>query len=186
MKRPTIDDAQRHADAQVVRARHLLKKDVVAEIMPELIARKAELARTHGWVKAIWLDDDRLDTEDSPLDTNVMLEIVAGALERGELPSKHLAVHAAEVLRQVIRENIRGNLFHRDRCIAGLLMDLRSWGFPLFPNRAGRRAGQTYGCDIVVAAFEKVDLELSVATVEQVWKCWSRSLAHVPSVPPCT
>jgi len=187
MKLPTqsdIDAARRHADARVARARQILTKDGAAGNAPEWIAWEAKAAITYGDLEAIakLINDDRwIDCrcDDGFTPRDVILEIVAGALERGELPPKPLAEYAAKALRQAIKENVRGTLLYRDSCIAGLLIDLESWGFPLFPNReSGRRRGQTYGCDIVVEAFKKAGLKRSVGTVEQVWKVWSRRWAQ--------
>jgi hypothetical protein len=184
-----IDDARRYADERVARERQILTKDGAAETVPERIAWEAEAAIAHGRLETItklindaqargrldrWLErrhDDGLARRD------ILLEIVATALERGELPPKPLCGYAAKVLRQAIKKNVCGTLLYRDSCISGLLIDLESWGFPLFPNRAGRRPGQTYGCDIVVEAFKKAGLRLSVDTVEQVWKVWKRRWA---------
>jgi hypothetical protein len=199
MKQPTqsvIDDARRHADEVVARARGILTKDGAAKYAPEHVAWEAELSLAHGQLEAItkafnnaqargrldkWLDrvgpfDDSTTTRD------VLLEIVAITLERGELPPKPLCEYAAKALRQVIKENVGGSLLYRDTCIAGLLIDLESWGFPLFPNRSPTssrpRPEQTYGCNIVVNAFKKAGIHLSVGTVEQVWKVWSRRWAQ--------
>ncbi len=62
--------------------------------------------------------------------------------------------------------------------IAQLLLNLEKRGIPLFPNRVGRRPGQTYGCDIVVEAFNKAGIRMSSATVERVWSWWSRVLVR--------
>jgi len=185
-----IDAARCHADECVARQRHILTKGGAAEHTPEHIAWEAEAAiadkqklekitklmndaRAQGRLDK-WLEGGRFN---GLVRRDILHEIVAIALERGELPPKALCEYAAKVLRQANKENVRGTLLYRDSCIAGLLIDLESWGFPLFPNRAGRRRGQTYGCDIVVAAFKRAEIRLSVDTVEQVWKVWKRHWA---------
>jgi hypothetical protein len=194
MKQPTqsvIDAARRAADGRVAHARGVLTKDGATETAPEQIAWEAKVALAHGQLETITkaFNDaqvrgrlDRWLEHRSPLGDSttrdVLLEIVALILERGELPPEPLRGYAAKALRQVIKENVRGTLLHRDSCIAGLLIDLESWGFSLFPNRGGGRPGQTYGCEIVVDAFKKAGLRLSVGTVEQVWKVWSRRWAQ--------
>src|SRR5262249_32119780 len=109
---------------------------------------------------------------------DILLEIVAIALDRGELPPKPLCEWAAKVLRGLIKDNARGTLLYRDACIAGLLIDLESWDFTLFPNPAGKRQGQVYGCDIVIEAFKKIDIDLTVDIIKNVWKEWSHRWAH--------
>lgn len=129
MKLPTqsdIDAARRHADARVARARQILTKDGAAGNAPEWIAWEAKAAITYGDLEAIakLINDDRwIDCrcDDGFTPRDVILEIVAGALERGELPPKPLAEYAAKALRQAIKENVRGTLLYRDSCIAGLM-----------------------------------------------------------------
>src|SRR5262249_12230600 len=109
---------------------------------------------------------------------DILLEIVAIALDRGELPPKPLCEWAAKVLRGLIKDNARGTLLYRDACIAGLLIDLESWDFTLFPNPAGKRQGQVYGCDIVIEAFKKIDIDLTVDIIKNLWKESSHRWAH--------
>ena len=111
----------------------------------------------------------------------LLCALAARALERGELPPKPLCEYVAELLRQFIKwksQNQRGSLMFRDGEIAHLLLDLEKRSIPLFPNRAGRRPGQTYGSDIVVKAFNKAGIRISLATVERVWSSWSRVLVR--------
>jgi hypothetical protein len=182
-----IDAARRYADGYVAHGRRILTKDGAAETMPERIAWEAEavvaprldtIMKSFNDVQARGRLDEWLERKFNDIARrDVLFEFVAQALERGELPPKKLCEYAAKVLRQVIKGNVRGTLLYRDTCIASLLISLESWGFPLFPNRAGRRRGQTYGCDIVIEAFKKIGIHFSEHTVEQVWNVWKRRWA---------
>jgi hypothetical protein len=132
---------------------------------PELITKFIDDLETGRW---------KLDRSNHDL----LCALAALILERGELPPKPLRDYVAEVLRQLIKKDQRGALMYRNGHIAHMLVQLEKRGIPLFPNRVGRRPGQTYGCDIVVEAFNKAGIRISSATVERVWSGWSRVLVR--------
>lgn len=182
MKQPTqsaIAEARRRVDQRVAALGERLTKKGNAKSQPETIAWAASVMYKRPEMIAKFIDD--LETQRQKLDTFnrcLLCELAAIALERGELPPKPLCEYLAEHLRQFIkwRNQSGGSLIFRNGEIAHLLLDLEKRGIPLFPNRAGRRPGQTYGCDIVVEAFKKAGLRMSSATVERVWSWWSRVL----------
>ncbi len=183
MKRPTqstIAEAQRWADQRAAAlGERLTKKGHAKLVAPETAAFGASVmcARPEMITKLV----DDLETGRQKLDRSnhdLLCALAALILERGELPPKPLRDYVAEVLRQLIRKDQRGDLMFRDGEIAHMLLGLEKRGIPLFPNRDSRRPGQTYGCDIVVEAFNKADIRMSSATVERVWSGWSRVLSR--------
>jgi hypothetical protein len=178
MKRRTqsnIDEVQQWADKLVAGVRHSLTKDGDAKSQPKVVTwtaskmrQRTELAK--DLVERVLVKGDWLLNK---FNHDLLCELAALALERGDLPPKPLCEYAAEVLRQDIKKQ-RGTLQQRDGQIAHLLVQLRKQNIPLFPNRdVGRRPGRTYGCDIVVNAFKNAGVHLSPATVENVWRNWS-------------
>ncbi len=188
MRQPTqstIDEAQRWVDKRVAALGALTKKGDAkghAKNVLELVAFRASVMYERPELITKFIDD--LETQRLKLDelnSFLLCELAALALERGELPPKPLCEYVAEHLRQFIKwksQNQRGSLMFRDGEIAHTLLLLEKRGIPLFPNRAGRRPGQTYGCDIVVKAFNKAGIRISSATVERVWSSWSRVLVR--------
>src|SRR5262249_24867797 len=176
MKQPTqsvIDDARRYDDEEVAYASRAFTKDGAAEFIPEQINREAEALLAYGRLETITeaftaeQARGRLDTWlEGPwffgaIRRDLYLEIVAIALERGELPPPSLCEYAAKALRHVIKENVRGTLLYRDSCIASLLRGLERRGFPLFPNRARRAAGKTIGFVFACSSLKKGGLLFS-------------------------
>jgi hypothetical protein len=190
MKQPTqstIDEAQRWVDKRVATlGGHLTKKGdprAHAKNVLELVAFRASRMYEQPELITEFIDD--LETQRQKfdeLDHLLLCELAAIALERGELPPKPLCKYTAVLLRQFIewksQKSERGGLMFRDSQIAHMLVDLEKRGIPLFPNRARRRPGQTYGCDIVVEAFNKAGIRISSATVERVWSSWFRVLVR--------
>jgi hypothetical protein len=186
MKRPTqstIDEAQRWVDERVATLGGALTKKGDAKgharNVLELVAFRA--SRMHERPELVTKFIDDLETQRQKfdeLDHLLLCELAAIALERGELPPEPLCKYIAEHLRQFSHQNQPRGLMFRDGQIAHMLLDLEKRGIPLFPNRVGRRSGQTYGCDIVVEAFNKAGIRISPATVERVWSWWSRVLVR--------
>src|SRR5262249_27576897 len=189
MKQPTqsvIDDARRYDDEEVAYASRAFTKDGAAEFIPEQINREAEALLAYGRLETITeaftaeQARGRLDTWlEGPwffgaIRRDLYLEIVAIALERGELPPPSLCEYAAKALRHVIKENVRGTLLYRDSCIASLLRGLERRGFPLSPRRAGGRAEQPWGCVFGVDGLKRAGILFSGAPVERVRQIWSR------------
>jgi len=183
MKQPTqatIAEARRRVEARVAALGEKLTKKGDAKSAPEVAAFGASVMYERPEMITKFIDDletgrQRFDR----LNRDLCYELAAIALERGELPPEPLCKVVAVVLRQLIERNQRGSLMFRNGEIAQLLLGLERQGIPLFPNRAGRRPGQTYGCDIVVEAFKKAGIRrVSVATVDSVWKDWSRVLVR--------
>jgi hypothetical protein len=165
----TIDEAQRWVDELIVGVRQSLTKDGDAKSRPKTIAQSAAIKYRHGWVADFV--KEMLETQTWKLNEfnhNLLCELAALALERGELPPKVLCDYAAQVLREGIK-NRRGNLIQRNDWIAFALSELRIRGIPLFPHRDRRRPGQTYGCDIVLKAFKNAGIGMTLATVENAW-----------------
>jgi hypothetical protein len=184
MKQPTpssIAEARRRVDQRVAELGERLTKKGHVKFAPEVVAWAASVMYERPKMITKFIDD--IETQRQKLDRfnrDLLCELAAIALERGELPPKPLCEYVAELLRQFIKwKNQRGgNLIFRNGEIAHLLLDLEKRGIPLFPNRARRRPGQTYGCDIVVEAFKKAGMRMSSATVERVWSWWSRVLVR--------
>jgi hypothetical protein len=183
MKQPTqatIAEARRRVDQRVAAlGERLTKKGDAKLVAPETAAFGASVMYGRPEMITKFIDD--LETQRLKLDRfnhDLLCELAAIALERGELPPKPLCEYVAELLRQLIKKGQRGSLRFRNGEIAHLLLDLEKRGIPLFPNRAGRRPGQTYGRDIVVEAFKKAGIRMSSATLERVWKFWSRVLVR--------
>jgi hypothetical protein len=184
MKRPiqsTIVEAQRWADKRTAAlGERLTKKGHAKLVAPETAAFGASVMYERPELVTKFIDDletQRLELDE--LNQGLLCELAALALERGELPPKPVCEYVAELLRQFIKwksQNQRGSLTFRDGEIAHMMLLLEKRGIPLFPNRAGRRPGQTYSCDIVVEAFKKAGIRISSATVERVWSLWSRVL----------
>jgi hypothetical protein len=183
MKQPTqatIAEARRRVEARVAALGEKLTKKGNAKSAPEVVAFCASVMYERPELITKFIDDletGKLDQLDR-FNRDLCYELAANALERGELPPEPLCKAVAVVLRQLIQRNQRGTLMFRNGEIAHLLLDLEKRGIPLFPNRARRRAGQIYGCDVVVEAFKKAGMRISPATVELVWKHWSRVLVR--------
>ncbi len=186
MKQPTqatIAEARRKVDQRVAAlGERLTKKGDAKLLLPQTVAFGASVMYERPELVTKLIDD--LETQrrkPTELDRFLLCELAALALERGELPPKPLCKYIAEHLRQFIKwksNQSGGTLMFRNGEIAQLLLNLEKRGIPLFPNRVGRRPGQTYGCDIVVEAFNKAGIRMSSATVERVWSWWSRVLVR--------
>jgi len=100
---------------------------------------------------------------------NILCELAALHLEQSQLPEP-VRKCATKALREATKKNSLQDLAWRDTTIVCMLFDLKEGGFPLFPNRAGPRPGQTYACDIVVEALGKIGIDISVSTIERCWK----------------
>jgi hypothetical protein len=186
MKRPTqstIAEAQRYVDKRVATLGESLTKKGDGKLLLETVTFGASVVYKRRPELVTKLIDD-LETQRLKLDDlnqGLLCELAALALDRGELPPKPLCKYIAELLRQFIKwksQSQRGSLMFRDGEIAHLMLLLEKRGIPLFPNRVGRQPGQTYGCDIVVKAFNKAGIRISSATVERVWSSWSRVLVR--------
>ena len=185
MKQPSqfvIAEARRRVDERVAALGERLTKKGDAKSQPETITWAVSVMYERPEMITKFIDD--LETQRQKLDTfnhGLLCELAALSLERGELPPKPLREYVAELLRQFIKwksSQSGGTLMLRNGEIAHLLLGLEKRGIPLSPNRARRRPGQTYGCDIVVEAFKKAGMRMSPATVELAWKYWSRVLVR--------
>ncbi len=180
----TTAEAQRWANQLIVDVGQRLTKDGDAKSRPKVVARSAAIKYRHGWVADFV--KEKLETQTGRInefDHNLLCELAALALERGELPPKALCKYAAQVLREGIK-NRRGNLIQRDDWIVFMLRELQIRGIPLFPHRDRPRPGQTYGCDIVVKAFRNADIVMTLATVENAWTRQRRASRFVHQADP--
>jgi hypothetical protein len=180
-KRPTqakIDEMQRWADECVAGVRQSLAKDN-AETVFEIASHTARRLFEHPDLMPEFIQDletRRLDKRETHWANNVICLFLALHSEHDPSLPQPLGKYGAELLRRAVKENIRGSLELRDNYIADMLARLKKWDISLFPNRAGRRPGQTYGCDIVVKAFKKAGInDITSSIVENAKNNWSRS-----------
>jgi hypothetical protein len=169
-----IADTQRWADEYAAGACRSFTKHGNAQVTEEVVRKAAADITKHPELLTTWIDN-LLVKRNWKLDKfnhDILCELAAIALERGELPPEALRKYAAEILRQGLKEQ-RGSLMQRNGHIAFMLAQLQDQNIPLFPNRdGGRRLGRTYGCDIVVNVFKNAGVRISPALVEKVWNIW--------------
>jgi hypothetical protein len=166
-----VDEAQRWADWWVELNQESFAAERTGKTELMITARTASKMYQQPKLLTTVLEDLESQGSKDRESSNVLHELGAQYLERGELPPEPLRKFLVQVLRAAIKT--RSSLVFRNAEIACMLLRLEEWDFPLFPNRDAPRAGQTYARDIVVKAFKKVGINISSATVEKVWKDWS-------------
>jgi hypothetical protein len=170
-----IEEAQRWVDERVAMNQESLTKEGAAATALKIDAWTAGKICEQPERLMKFLDDlesQKLGNTSSTC--NILFELAALYLERDQPPPQPLGKFVAKTLREASTKLQRGSLVYRNGEIAVMLAQLKKWGFPLFSTRNAPRSGQTYACDIVIKALEKVDKSMSSEALEKIWRTWSR------------
>jgi hypothetical protein len=186
MKRPThptVAEAQRWVDECIAELGESVTKNGSIKTALRIDIRAASEMYEQPGLLVKFLDDletqklnKKLDKYDISRASNILCNLAAMYVSRGEPLPQPLCKLVVRVLLEAGETLARGTLEHRDGQIAYALAHLENWDFHLFPARdAPHKRGQTYGCDMLIEAFKKLGTNISSLALGNVWAARSRS-----------